>query len=195
MLPSLSTAIFTMSGVNSRLAIVAVGKSILIVCSRIMLRLASMNEASRKNMISINGMISMRALRWGSGEPIFIAPSTVHHSRPRHGRSRSRWHVLPAKLDGVKSLLFCGGHHHFHVGRGGFQFELKLGQFAGEIIERNQRDNGDGQTAHGGDERLADATRNLTGGAFHRRAADRQKRAENPGDGAQKTKQRRQCDQ
>src|SRR6266496_5259061 len=116
-----------MSGLNSRLAIVAVGKSILIVCSRIMLRLASMNEASRKNMISINGMISMRALRCGSGEPIFITPSTVHHSRPGHSRSRSCWHVLTAKLNGVKSLLFCRGHHDFHVGRGRFQFELELG--------------------------------------------------------------------
>jgi hypothetical protein len=37
-----------------------------------MLRLAIMNEASKKNMISIRGIISMRAFLWGKGDPIFI---------------------------------------------------------------------------------------------------------------------------
>jgi hypothetical protein len=54
------------------LAIVAVGKSILIDCNRIMLKLASMNEASRKNMMSIRGMISILDFLCGSGEPIFM---------------------------------------------------------------------------------------------------------------------------
>jgi hypothetical protein len=40
--------------------------------SFIMLRLAIMKEASRKNMISIRGMISIRAFLWGKGERIFI---------------------------------------------------------------------------------------------------------------------------
>jgi len=42
-----------------------VGKSILMDCKRIIARLASMNEASKKNMMSIRGMISMRAFLCG----------------------------------------------------------------------------------------------------------------------------------
>src|SRR5260370_40401342 len=61
-----------MSGLKSRLAVCAAGKSILTDCRRIMLRLASMNEASTKNMMSISGMISMRAFLCGNGEPILI---------------------------------------------------------------------------------------------------------------------------
>jgi len=47
-----------------RLLLVAcwpVGKSILMDCSRINARLASIKDASKKNMMSISGMISMRA--------------------------------------------------------------------------------------------------------------------------------------
>ena len=43
--------------------------------SRIMLKLASMNEASRKNIMSISGIISIRAFLCGNGEPIFITVS------------------------------------------------------------------------------------------------------------------------
>ena len=64
-----------MSGLKSREAAVAVGKSILIDCSLIIVRLAIMKEASRKNMMSINGMISIRAFLCGRGEPIFMSNS------------------------------------------------------------------------------------------------------------------------
>src|SRR5205085_8173062 len=64
---------FRMSGLKSRDAAVAVGRSILIDCSLIIVRLAIMNEASRKNMMSISGMISIRAFLCGRGEPIFMA--------------------------------------------------------------------------------------------------------------------------
>jgi hypothetical protein len=49
-----------MSGAKSRLAVVAVGRSILTDWRRIMLKLASINDARRKNMMSISGMISIR---------------------------------------------------------------------------------------------------------------------------------------
>src|SRR5438552_18224939 len=61
-----------MSGLKSREAAVAVGRSILIDCSLIIVRLAIMNEAIRKNMMSISGIISMRAFLCGNGEPIFM---------------------------------------------------------------------------------------------------------------------------
>ena len=54
------------------MAVTAVGKITFTDSSRIMLKLASMNEASRKNMMSISGMISIRAFLCGNGEPIFI---------------------------------------------------------------------------------------------------------------------------
>src|SRR5213594_358283 len=53
-------------------ATVAVGRFILSDWSRIMLRLASMKDASRKNMMSMSGMISIRAFLCGHGEPILI---------------------------------------------------------------------------------------------------------------------------
>src|SRR5258708_11248031 len=61
---------FTMSGFLVALATVAVGKFILSDCNRIMLKLAIMNDASRKNMMSISGMISIRAFLCGNGEPM-----------------------------------------------------------------------------------------------------------------------------
>jgi hypothetical protein len=61
-----------MSGLKSRLAVEAAGNSISIDSNLIMLRLASMKAASRKNMMSIRGMISMRAFLWGTGEPSFM---------------------------------------------------------------------------------------------------------------------------
>src|SRR5713226_9136040 len=72
MSPNLSTPMLRMSGLKSREAAVAVGRSILIDWSLIIVRLAIMNEASRKNMMSISGIISMRAFLSGNGEPIFM---------------------------------------------------------------------------------------------------------------------------
>ena len=82
---------FTMSGLKSRLAMVAVGRSILMDCRRIMLRLASMKEASRKNMMSIRGMISMRAFLCGSGDPSFIGAGGLWGRVPRYSRSGEFW--------------------------------------------------------------------------------------------------------
>src|SRR2546426_8330732 len=84
--PSLFTAMLRMSGLKSREAVVAVGRSILMDWSLIMVRLAIMNEASRKNMMSINGMISIRAFLCGNGEP--IGPDR-NHSVDRHHIQRN----------------------------------------------------------------------------------------------------------
>ena len=91
--PSREMATFTMSGLKSRFALDALGSSTCLDSSLIMLRLAIMKDASRKNMISISGMISIRALRCGNGEPIFI-----YHSfgRGRFGRNINR-HIFHAR--------------------------------------------------------------------------------------------------
>jgi hypothetical protein len=51
---------------------VAVGKLTSIAFMFIIVRLTNMNEASKKNMMSISGMISMRALLCGTGEVTLI---------------------------------------------------------------------------------------------------------------------------
>src|ERR1051325_8890056 len=56
---------------------VAVGRFILSDWSRIMLKLANMNEASKKNMMSISGMISIRAFFSGHGEPSRISNGKI----------------------------------------------------------------------------------------------------------------------
>ena len=63
---------FTTSGWKSRLAVTASGKLTFTDWRRIMLRLASKNEASRKNIMSMSGMISIRAFLCGNGEPILM---------------------------------------------------------------------------------------------------------------------------
>src|SRR5258708_39272607 len=63
--PDLSTVRFTMSGLAVEAANVAVGRLALRVCTFCICRLTIMKEASRKNIMSIKGMISMReCLSW-----------------------------------------------------------------------------------------------------------------------------------
>src|SRR5438552_2551908 len=124
MSPTLSTEMLTMSGLKSRVAVVAVGRSILMDWSLIMLRLAIMNEASRKNMMSISGMISMRAFLWGKGEPIFMGSG-----------------LLPEQLR-FETPLLGRVDHHLDVGGGRLQIELQLRVLAGEIVEGNQGQDG-----------------------------------------------------
>src|SRR5260370_41976658 len=71
-LPRGSTARLIMYGLKSGLACVAVGRFTWMVCCLCMVRLTIMNEASRKNIMSISGMISSRAFLWRKGETIFI---------------------------------------------------------------------------------------------------------------------------
>src|SRR5580704_13195593 len=59
--PSLSTEMLAKSFFVSRVAVVAVGRFTLTLFKLTMLRLTNMKLARRKNMISISGMISIRA--------------------------------------------------------------------------------------------------------------------------------------
>src|ERR1700722_12546111 len=58
--PALSTEMLAKSFFVSSVAVVAVGRFTLTLFKLTMLRLTSMKLASRKNMMSINGMISIR---------------------------------------------------------------------------------------------------------------------------------------
>src|SRR5437016_8805075 len=142
--------------------------------SRIMLKLAIMNEASRKNMISMSGMISMRTFLCGNGEPMRMGKT---------GLMGLRWplHVFPPKFHGVEAFLLCGLDHDLDIGGGRFQFELKLGQFSAEVIEGNERNDRNRQAAHGGDERFANAARDRFGGPLEALTADLQESLKNAG--------------
>src|SRR6266705_695827 len=83
-----------MSGLKSRVAVLAAGKSIWTDWSRIMFKLANINEARRKNMMSISGMISMRAFFSSSGEPILIRPHLPNLFLARGRRRNRKRHVL-----------------------------------------------------------------------------------------------------
>src|SRR3989442_14859883 len=121
MSPSLSTAMLRMSGLKSREAAVAVGRSILIDWSLIIVRLAIMNEASRKNMMSISGIISMRAFLCGNGEPIFMLDET--EGFPECGApSAGGFVALLAVGRRFRSALPGGIDHHFNIG--GSRFHL-----------------------------------------------------------------------
>src|SRR5277367_5477214 len=95
--------------------------------------LTTMKAASRKNMMSISGMISSRPRLRGSGDIIFIQ----------------------AFLELFR--LAQRTEEHFHVGAGRLNLELKFRDLRREVIEKDQRHHRDGQSAGRGDERLRDA--------------------------------------
>src|ERR1041384_326009 len=130
----------TMSGLKSREAAVAVGRSILIDCNLIMVRLAIMKEASRKNMMSISGMISMRAFLCGNGEPIFMFDACEGIALSR-ASSAGGFVALLAVGRRFRSALPGGIHHHFNIGGSRFHLELQPRGFTREKVEGNERDN------------------------------------------------------
>src|SRR5437588_1561755 len=174
-----------MSGLKSGLAWVAVGRFTEIVCCLCMVRLTIMNEARRKNMMSIKGMISSLALLCGSGETIFIAMN-----------GRWPWRLSAARdmlgLSG-KALLFGVVDHDFDVRSRGLQLELELRHERVEIVEWNQGDDGNAQTAGRGNERFPNAPRYARHSQFC--GADGSKRAHDARDGAQQPKQWREGDE
>ena len=79
------------------------------------LKLTIMKLASRKNMMSINGMISIRAFLCGMGEANLIEDLQID-DRVRVGRCR--------RISASAFALAFGFQHHFQVRRCGLQFEL-----------------------------------------------------------------------
>jgi hypothetical protein len=63
-----STLMMMKSGFVLGCALLAVGSDTSIAFMLIIVRLTNINEASKKNMMSINGMISSRAFLIGTGE-------------------------------------------------------------------------------------------------------------------------------
>src|SRR2546421_163369 len=102
--PALSTAMLTMSGLKSFVAIVAVGRSILMDCMRIIVRLAIMKDASRKNMMSMSGMISMRAFFSGNGEPSFMAGNSFQKPQMNSDETQMPRRVQRARAGRIPEL-------------------------------------------------------------------------------------------
>ena len=82
---------------------------------------------------------------------------------------------------------------NFHVRCRRFQVELQLRHPGGEIIERDQRKDGDGQSARRGNQCFANAAGDAHDGEFG--AADVEKGAHETGDGAKQPEQRRKRDE
>jgi hypothetical protein len=91
----------------------------------IIVKLISMNAASRKNMMSISGMISIRARLIGTGELLCILVG-----------------------DNIVSASERVQHQN-DVVRSRFEFELEPGHSRIEEIEENQGENRDPQTTCG----------------------------------------------
>ena len=127
----------TMSGRKSCLDCEAGGRLTLMFAVLLISRLTIMNDASRKNMMSISGMMTIRDAAFGMGE---------------------RQLSMAGGLAGVPACAnercrrFAAADHDFDIRRRRFQVKLQLRHLGGKIIERNQRKNGDGQSAGGGDQ-------------------------------------------
>src|ERR1039457_6701997 len=113
MLPDLSTAMLTMSGLYSCADCVADGRLTLMFAVRLICKLIIMKDASRKNMMSISGMMTIRERRLGMGEIIFIGNSMAG------GMARRCRFVQMNRI-----ACISAADHHFDIRCGCFQVEL-----------------------------------------------------------------------
>src|ERR1700675_3860054 len=97
------------------------------------LRLTIMKLARRKNMMSINGMISMRAFLCGMGEARFMRALD---------RGSCRW-AWSCRRDFTFFGRVFSFQHNFEVRRSRLQFELQVRHARREKVKRNQRENRD----------------------------------------------------
>src|ERR1700722_11444749 len=140
---SISASMLTIvkSGLLFGCELVAVGRLTSIPFMLIIVRLTSMNAASRKNMMSISGMISIRARLIGTGELLWLMCILIR--------------------DDVVSITQRVEHQN-DVVRGRLELELEPRDSCVEEIEENQRKNGNSQTTCGRDQRFCDATADLS---------------------------------
>src|SRR5206468_523091 len=86
-----------------------------------------------------------------------------------------------------------GFEHNFEVRGRGLQFELYVRHTRSEKVKRNQREDGDTETAGGGNERFRNtAGDSLNGQLFVAQESERSDQSRNR---SQQTEQRRECDQ
>src|SRR5215469_6260532 len=128
------------SGFEFGCALVAVGRFTSIPFILIIVRLTSIKEASKKNMMSIRGMISIRAFLIGTGELLRL-PCILFYALVIFRAKRVQ--------------------HQDQVVRRRLKLKLQFRQFRVEEVKENQRKDRDTQTAGGGDESLSDTTTDL----------------------------------
>src|SRR5208282_3020558 len=132
----------TMSGRKSCRDCVAAGRWTLMFSVRLICKLTIMNDASRKNMMSISGMMTIRDFRGRTGEGSFIGKMSV-------AGGLAGWRC-PGQMSGV-TRFHAAANHHFDIGCRRFQLELQLRYLRRKKVERNQREDGDAQAAGRGD--------------------------------------------
>src|ERR1700733_2428566 len=129
---SMRASMLTMvkSGLLFGWELVAVGRLTSMPFMLIIVKLTSMNEASRKNMMSINGMISIRARLICTGELL--------------------WLMCILSCSEIVSVAERVQHQN-HVVRSRFELELKSGHSRVEVVEKYQSENRNSETTGGGD--------------------------------------------
>src|SRR5581483_5136279 len=112
----------------------ASGRFTLIFCERSNCKETIMNEARRKNMISISGMISIRVCLRRTGEGSFTRDKGGLDLKNCSSNGRLVGGLTPrcCSVRLKSSARLRGVDHHLHIGGGGFQFELQTRDFAAE---------------------------------------------------------------
>src|ERR1700730_10047806 len=98
---------------------------------RFIWRLTIIKDASRKNMISIKGMITSRECFFGTGDVIFIGSNPA---------------LLACRLQRGGRACALAAEHDLDVGRSRFQIELQLGDLGGEKVEGDRGKDRDDQS-------------------------------------------------
>ena len=91
--------------------------------------------------MSMSGMMTIRERRFGMGDGILIGKISVSGGLARRLRL--------VQVNGVARFP-AAADHHFDVWCCCFQIKLQLRHLCGEIVEGNQREDGDAQSAGGG---------------------------------------------
>src|ERR1700730_11501172 len=128
----------------------------------IIVKLTSMNEASRKNMMSISGMISIRARLICTGELLWL---------------------MRILIGGDSVSVAQRVQHQNDVVRGRFELELESRNSGIEEIKEYQSENRDSKTAGSCDQCFGDSAADL--GRRQIGSPDKVKGAHDPGDSTQ----------
>src|SRR5260221_14097971 len=172
-----------MSGFVLAVASVAVGRFAFTVRTICICKLIIMNDASRKNMMSISGMITIRAQRFGMGDVSYIKKVSMSDGLARRSGLR--------QMNGVRR--FSTADHHLDICRRRFQIKLQLRHLGEKIVERDERKDRDAKAASRRDQRLADAAGDGSDGQFG--ATDVKERTHQSRHRAEQTEQRPERDE
>src|SRR5579871_4318673 len=181
----------------SIVAVVAVGRFTFTLFKLTILRLTNMKLASRKNMMSISGIISIRASDsdecFGPSLTGMMQSSLQFRCRYRYALGLGAPRPRAGKCLQIVSVMLRRFDEQFHVVDCLLQTSAKPRQPPIEKIVGQQAENSRTQATGCGDQRFRD-----TAAYFHSSKfllADKAERPHDAGDGAQQPQQRRKRDQ